>query len=64
MYKLYFVYGGCMRNYRRHYNDARTNKSDKCNNSEGRTKLVVDENSIYEIDLDCYECNEKEKKMK
>ena len=27
-----------------------------------RTKVVVDETTIYEIDLDCYECRKTEKK--
>lgn len=26
-----------------------------------RTKLVIDDNTIYEIDLDCLECMEKNK---
>ena len=34
---------------------------DKANNAKrthkARTKLVIDENTIYEIDLDCYERN-------
>lgn len=25
-----------------------------------RTKVIVDETTIYEIDLDCYECRERE----
>lgn len=27
-----------------------------------RTKVVVDETTIYEIDLDCYECRDEKKK--
>lgn len=27
-----------------------------------RTKVVVDETTIYEIDLDCYECLDEKKK--
>lgn len=29
----------------------------------GNTRLIIDEDSIYEIDLECMECMEKEKKL-
>lgn len=28
-----------------------------------RTKVVVDETTIYEIDLDCYECRDEKNKV-
>lgn len=63
---------GHMRNYNRCYSTTTTNKED-INNSksmkniekyekqseESRTRIVIDENTIYEIDLDCYECLQK-----
>ena len=30
-------------------------------NKESRSKLVIDESTIYEIDMDCYECLMKNK---
>lgn len=52
-----------MRNYQRFYNNTCTGKSDvKYNKTsdnmqrgETRSKVIIDDNSIYEIDLDCYE---------
>lgn len=54
-----------MRNYQRTSNGCFTEKTDnKCMDSirirhdtEPRSRLVIDDNSIYEIDLDCCEKN-------
>lgn len=55
--------GRVMRNYQRFYNNTCTGKSDKdyvknnagTSQGETRSKVIIDDNSIYEIDLDCYE---------
>lgn len=54
-----------MRNYKKFYNSTCTGKSDDNHkydktgaggqNKETRSKVIIDDNSIYEIDLDCYE---------
>ena len=45
-----------MRNYAG-YNNGK-------NPERGRAKLVIEDNTIYEIDLDCYECRKKEEVRK
>ena len=65
---------GIMRNYRgynrqgevdRHYRySQKENKSinygnNGINGNNGRSKVVIDESTIYEIDMDCYECLHK-----
>lgn len=41
------------------YDGGFTEQSSGMARKEPRTKLVIDENTIYEIDLDCVECMEK-----
>ncbi|MDO5291704.1 MAG: hypothetical protein Q4F05_03030 [bacterium] len=36
--------------------------SSRCNNDEN-DELIIEENTIYEIDYDCYECLMKERKQ-
>ncbi len=60
-----------MRNYRKFYNSTCAGKSDDkdkydktgaCGQSkETRSKVIIDDNSIYEIDLDC--CERKMKNL-
>lgn len=55
-----------MRNYSRNYFGTTTYKDDinNINNDfskkKPRTKVVIEDNTIYEIDLDCYECAHKD----
>jgi len=48
-----------MRNYNKRYlrndYDNTENYNKSTDKNEGRSKLIIDEDSIYEIDLDCYE---------
>ncbi len=56
-----------MRNYQRTSNGYFTEKTDnECagsikirHDTEPRSRLIIDDNSIYEIDLDCCERNKK-----
>lgn len=48
------------------YREDRRKKENNCRQGEKiqkkeHTRLVIDEDSIYEIDLDCIECERKEK---
>lgn len=53
-----------MRNYNRRYNSTSTSKNDDTNKKESRSKVIIDENTIYEIDLDCYECMQQDEDKK
>ena len=48
-----------MRNYNNRYRRNDYENTGSCgrytDKHEGRSKLIIDEDSIYEIDLDCYE---------
>ena len=43
-----------MRNYAGYNN--RPGSPERDIRDRGRTKLIIEDNTIYEIDLDCYEC--------
>ena len=53
-----------MRNYHRRYNSTSASKNDDTNKKESRSKVIIDENTIYEIDLDCYECMQQDEDKK
>lgn len=38
------------------------NREESVQGKKKHTRLVIDEDSIYEIDLDCMECREREKR--
>ena len=57
-----------MRNYRgynrqgegdRHYRYSQKENESISYGNNGRSKVVIDESTIYEIDMDCYECLHK-----
>lgn len=47
-------------NYRDHWLERETRENREKERKERKnTRLVIDEDSIYEIDLDCIKCREK-----
>ena len=59
---------GIMRNYHgynrqgegdRHYRYSQKENESISYGNNGRSKVVIDESTIYEIDMDCYECLHK-----
>ncbi len=47
-------------NYRRDRRKENNSRQEEKIQKKEHTRLVIDEDSIYEIDLDCMECERKE----
>ena len=41
--------------------DPKREREDEISGNDKRVKVVIEDNTIYEIDLDCYECLERKK---
>ncbi len=41
--------------------DPNREKGNGISENDRRVKVVIEDNTIYEIDLDCYECLERDK---